>query len=297
MLDIVFQFKANSVQKQLLISSSLDMPRIYFTDEKVTSLDIPKNFCVMLRKYIERGIIKDIFQVGNDRVIIFKIESYSELGDLLNYQLSFELMGRNSNLMLIDNNNCIIDAIRKIPPSVESNRLIIPHAPYVYPTRDDAINPFSVTDSEEIDFSKLEGCSKLMLNECGNVSELTKYLNTPIKPYIFEYDNKHDFYVLPLSNKKILRDDFNNISSMLDTFYKEYRLVYNDKAKVLKRIVKNKLVHLNTKLGHLEDDLKKANENLNCNHLGLLLQANLYRVNKGDTSIIVNDYTSNNKSA
>lgn len=96
----------------------------------------------MLRKYIERGIIKDIFQVGNDRVIIFKIESYSELGDLLNYQLSFELMGRNSNLMLIDNNNCIIDAIRKIPPSVESNRLIIPHAPYVYPTRDDAINPF-----------------------------------------------------------------------------------------------------------------------------------------------------------
>ena len=58
MLDIVFQFKANSVQKQLLISSSLDMPRIYFTDEKVTSLDIPKNFCVMLRKYIERGIIK-----------------------------------------------------------------------------------------------------------------------------------------------------------------------------------------------------------------------------------------------
>ena len=294
MLDIVFQFKANSVQKQLLISSSLDMPRIYFTDEKVTSLDIPKNFCVMLRKYIERGIIKDIFQVGNDRVIIFKIESYSELGDLLNYQLSFELMGRNSNLMLIDNNNCIIDAIRKIPPSVESNRLIIPHAPYVYPTRDDAINPFSVTDSEEIDFSKLEGCSKLMLNECGNASELTKYLNTPIKPYIFEYDNKHDFYVLPLSNKKILRDDFNNISSMLDTFYKEYRLVYNDKAKVLKRIVKNKLVHLNTKLGHLEDDLKKANENLNCNHLGLLLQANLYRVNKGDTSIIVNDYTSSN---
>ena len=108
MLDIVFQFKANSVQKQLLISSSLDMPRIYFTDEKVTSLDIPKNFCVMLRKYIERGIIKDIFQVGNDRVIIFKIESYSELGDLLNYQLSFELMGRNSNLMLIDNNNCIM---------------------------------------------------------------------------------------------------------------------------------------------------------------------------------------------
>ena len=62
MLDIVFQFKANSVQKQLLISSSLDMPRIYFTDEKVTSLDIPKNFCVMLRKYIERGIIKDIFK-------------------------------------------------------------------------------------------------------------------------------------------------------------------------------------------------------------------------------------------
>lgn len=50
-----------------------------------------------------------------------------------------------------------------------------------------------MTDSEEIDFSKLEGCSKLMLNECGNISELTKYLNTPIKPYIFEYDNKHDF--------------------------------------------------------------------------------------------------------
>lgn len=295
MLDIVFQFKSNGNQEQLLISSSLDMPRIYLTNEKVTSLDIPKNFCVMLRKYIARGFIKNIFQVGNDRIIMFDIESYSELGDLLNYKLVFELMGRNSNLLLIDNNNYIIDAIRKIPPSVESNRLIIPHALYVYPTRDNMINPFLINNNTDVDFSMLEGCSKLMLNECNNTSELIKYLNIPIKPYIFEYDNKHDFYILPLSNKKILQNDFVNISLMLEVFYKEYRFVYDDKAKNLKKIIKNKLIHLNTKLGHLEDDLKNAYVNLNCNHLGLLLQSNLYRVKKGDSSIIVNDYTANNE--
>lgn len=88
---------------------------------------------MVLRKYLERGIITKIEQIDNDRIIVFHISSISELGDNINYRLIVELMGRNSNIILINSQNIIIDAIRKLPPSEDSKRLILPKATYSYP--------------------------------------------------------------------------------------------------------------------------------------------------------------------
>ena len=122
-LDLCLQIRSknqtdNKIKNyQLFISSSLDMPRIYLTDRKISSFESPKNFCMVLRKYLERGIITKIEQIDNDRIIVFHISSISELGDNINYRLIVELMGRNSNIILINSQNIIIDAIRKLPPS------------------------------------------------------------------------------------------------------------------------------------------------------------------------------------
>lgn len=299
-LDIILQVRSKNdggkIQNhQLLISSSLDMPRVYLTNKKVTSLDVPKNFCMVLRKYIERGIILSITQYHNDRLILIKIASNNELGDSSIFTLAIELMGRNSNVILINEENIIIDAMRKLPPNEDVTRLIIPRATYEYPTSSTNINPF-LLDKNDVTYDEtlLEGVSKQVRYTLKdqNIS-IQEYLQKTIKPTIYQKDKKYDFYLLPLSGYDIVRSDFSSISHMLDIYYSEFKLIYTDKAKALKKIVKNKITHFVTKLDNLEKDLEDANKNLVYNKLGILLQANLYKVSRGMKKIVVDDFIDN----
>ena len=296
-LDLCLQIRSknqtdNKIKNyQLFISSSLDMPRIYLTDRKISSFESPKNFCMVLRKYLERGIITKIEQIDNDRIIVFHISSISELGDNINYRLIVELMGRNSNIILINSQNIIIDAIRKLPPSEDSKRLILPKATYSYPPSNTTINPFLIDESNQYDIDMLQGVSKLAKDAIKNSHQsLKNYLQHPLNYAIYQIDKKYDFYILPLFNYQIIKDGFDSINMMLDVYYKDYRTIYNDKAKALKKIIKNKIIHLQNKIDHLQNDLEVANENLKYNAIGILLQANLYKVQKGMDEIIVDDF-------
>ena len=296
-LDLCLQIRSknqtdNKIKNyQLFISSSLDMPRIYLTDRKISSFESPKNFCMVLRKYLERGIITKIEQIDNDRIIVFHISSISELGDNINYRLIVELMGRNSNIILINSQNIIIDAIRKLPPSEDSKRLILPKATYSYPPSNTTINPFLIDESNQYDIDMLQGVSKLAKDAIKNSHQsLKNYLQHPLNYAIYQIDKNYDFYILPLFNYQIIKDGFDSINMMLDVYYKDYTTIYNDKAKALKKIIKNKIIHLQNKIDHLQNDLEVANENLKYNEIGILLQANLYKVQKGMDKIIVDDF-------
>lgn len=297
-LDIILQIRVKNnlgkiSNKQLLISSSLDMPCLFITDKKMQALDVPKNFSMVLRKHIERGIITNISQYENDRLIIITISSTSELGDSKDYKIMIELMGRNSNIILVNDKNIIVDAIRKLPPSEDAIRLILPKATYIYPNSSSNINPFNL-DKNSNTYNDLQGISKKTLESIKGLNiSIPEYLNLPIKPTIYENNNKYDFYILPIYLEKIVDDNFTSISNMLDTFYNVYKSVSTDKVKSLKKIVKNKITHFETKLANLEDDLEKAKENLKFNDLGILLQANLYKVKKGMSSITLEDFNNN----
>ena len=174
-LDIVFQIRNQGTNHNLFISGSLDLPRIYLSSEKHTSIEVPKNFCVLLRKYIERGVITNITQIENDRIIVFDVVANDELGDSKNYKLIFELMGRNSNLILINDDNLVIDAMRKVPPSDDTNRIILPKSCYNYPSSNNQINPFKLGD-DIIDLSILQGVSKQVQTSL----EISKMVKSPI---------------------------------------------------------------------------------------------------------------------
>lgn len=299
-LDIVLQIRAkNNIGKiinyDLYISSSLDMPRLFITNKKISSVDVPKNFCMVLRKYIERGTIKSITQFENDRLIKIEITSTSELGDSKNYTLIVELMGRNSNIILINDEGTIIDAMRKLPPTDESTRLVLPHAQYRYPDNSSKINPFNIKENELIDYNNLQGLAKPTLNYIldNNIS-LYNFIREKPNPIIYKKEKRFDFYHLPIYSN-IENKTFNSISEMLDTYYSSYLTIYNDKAKELKKVIKNKIVHLQNKLDNLINDLDNANKNLVYNDLGILLQVNLYKVSKGMHSIEVDNFLSNNE--
>ena len=166
-LEIIMQLRNNNKTYQLLISASLDASRIYLTKQTFVNPQTPGNFCMLLRKYIERGIITYIKQYLNDRLIEICINTFNEMGDNVNYKLILELMGRNSNVILINEENIIIDAIRKLPPSDSNTRYIIPKAKYIYPTQSDKLNPF--TDlSDDVSLDNYQGIAKQVINEINN---------------------------------------------------------------------------------------------------------------------------------
>ena len=114
--ELVFQIRSNYQNHQLYFNVDFDYPRVYLSGKKYVNPNLPFNFCMLLRKHLERGIIENIEQIGNDRIICLTINSYNEMEDNTTLKLIFELTGRNSNLVLVNNEDIIIDSIRKYPP-------------------------------------------------------------------------------------------------------------------------------------------------------------------------------------
>ncbi len=295
-LDIVIQVKKDGTTYQLLLSASLDSSRLYLTKQTFVNPSTPGNFCMLLRKYIERGIITNIKQYQNDRIIMFEVNTFNELGDNVNYHLVFELMGRNSNVILIDENNKIIDAIRKLPPSDASTRYIIPKANYEFPIQENKVNPFS-SSTDGVLLSNIQGLVKNIEKEIveyyhGNIQA---FLSQIVKPTIYQNGNKFDYYCFDLNSYQMVNNNFKTLSEMLDYYYNQYKKTINYSNSDLIKQVKRLIIHQKTKLNNLNDDLLKAKDNIKFKDLGILLQANLYNVKKGMSSITVTNFLGNNE--
>lgn len=286
------------ISRNLFLSCNLDKPKLYITNKKYNNPDKPLNFTMLLRKYIDRGIIKSFEQKGNDRIVKIVIESSNELGDSKTFSIIFELLGRNSNIILVNEHDQIIDAIRKFVPSDTNNRTIIPKAIYEYPTQTGFLNPFEVTNLESKDYHKLEGCAKILQNELDEleITDVSSFLNKRIFPTLYTFDRKVDFYFTDLSivnaNSKT---HFETLSELLENTNTNNDIVTNyqvaNLTKHLRRILSNK----KQKIGNLEQDLANAKENIKYNHIGILLQSNLYLAKYGMKEIVVNDFMNDYK--
>ena len=295
-LDIVIQVKKDGSTYQLLLSASLDSSRLYLTKQSFVNPATPGNFCMLLRKYIERGIITNIKQYQNDRIIMFEVNTFNELGDNVNYHLILELMGRNSNVILIDENNKIIDAIRKLPPSDTTTRYIIPKASYELPIQENKVNPFT-DNTDDVLLDNIQGLAKNIEKEITDYynGNIKAFLSQKIKPTIYQNGNKFDYYCFDLNSYQMINNSFTTLSEMLDYYYNQYKKTINYSNSDLIKQVKRLITHQKTKLNNLNDDLIKAKDNIKFKDLGILLQANLYNVKKGMSSIIVTNFLGNNE--
>ena len=295
-LDIVIQIKKDGATYQLLLSASLDSSRLYLTKQTFVNPATPGNFCMLLRKYIERGIITNIKQYQNDRIIMFEVNTFNELGDNVNYHLIIELMGRNSNVILIDENNKIIDAIRKLPPSDATSRYIIPKASYEFPIQENKVNPFT-DNTDNVLLDNIQGLAKNIEKEIVEYyhGEILAFLSKKVKPTIYQNGNKFDYYCFDLNSYQMINNNFVTLSEMLDYYYNQYKKTINYSNSDLIKQVKRLITHQKTKLNNLNDDLLKAKDNIKFKDLGILLQTNLYNVKKGMSSITVTNFLGSNE--
>lgn len=133
-------------QIRLVLSADASLPLACLTAEARPSPEQAPAFCMLLRKYLANGRILEVVQPSLERVLRFVISHYDEMGDLRTYTLVIELMGKHSNIVLIDDGNTILDAIKHIPPTVSSVREVLPGRTYFLPDTLKKHDPLQVAD-------------------------------------------------------------------------------------------------------------------------------------------------------
>ena len=286
--DIILQIHNHNTYN-FLISMSYNNPRFYLIKDKPQSPLNPYNFCMVLRKYLERGIVKDIIQIENDRIVILKIENKNELGDTIIYNLIIELMGRSSNLILTLPSFQILDVIRKHFPSDDTTRIMIPKANYVFPDSRGLINPFK-NNLELNELHLIEGASKIHKEEIKMIGSVEIFLKKNIVPTIYFLENKKIFSPYNLISISAKKQTFPTISEMLIEQFKENTKTENPEFNKVQKLLRNKISLLTTKITNLEDDLDKSKTHLDDLLKGQLLQSSLYNIKKGMTEIVLRSF-------
>ena len=127
--------------KKLLISIDPGAPRICFSENTLENPSLPPSFCMLLRKYLAGAKIESVTNPGYERIIEITVSKFDELKDRKTYTLTAELMGRFSNLVLINESGRILDSAIHVDYSVSRVREVMPTRNYVYPPAQDKIDP------------------------------------------------------------------------------------------------------------------------------------------------------------
>ncbi|WP_066365113.1 Rqc2 family fibronectin-binding protein [Neobacillus fumarioli] len=318
--EVILTIRANGGNHKLLLSAHPSYARVQLTDETYDNPVEPPMFCMLLRKHIEGHILEDVYKIENDRIMIFEIKGRNEIGDISYKQLIVEIMGRHSNIILVDKSrNIILDSIKHISHAVNSYRAILPGHVYVFPPAQNKLNPFSATEEgviRELDFNagKLDrqlvehfaGISPLFAKEviyqCGLANRMTvpktltrmvkRIENKELSPAIMTSSEKEAFYLFPLEHLKAEVKCFSSLSKMLDRFYfgKAERDRVKQQGNDIERLIMNEKEKNEKKIEKLQATLAEAQHADKFQRYGELLTANLYALKKGMKEIEVLNY-------
>ena len=275
------------------------------THSRINPLVAP-NFCMLLRKHLIGGKISNISMQGLERLVNIDIETINEFNEIEVKTLIVELMGKHSNIILINKNNIIIDAMRHVDTSGNSYRDILPSRTYTFPTSDkfdflalknfedfyiklnpeedlakSIVNTFtgfslsfikSAIDKCEIQSNSKQELEKLykyiqnILNNTSNLYFEEIYKNEKLSDYVLTVENKNEPYSL-----NYFIDDFYYERETIETFVNYRNSILKLILDVLKKY-NNRLISINSKLEECADmDKYKL--------YGELITANLYRIN------------------
>lgn len=137
--ELVLLFRKSGVSKRLLICIRPSTPRIHFTETVSENPSEPPMFCMLMRKHLGGAKFSHIEDTGFERVVTLVFSCLNEMGDSVTFKLITELIGKQTNLILVGNDGRIVDSLRR--SDIESgSRLIQPGAVYVYPEKQEKID-------------------------------------------------------------------------------------------------------------------------------------------------------------
>ena len=298
---------------------------MHLTKQNYNSPALPPMFCMLLRKHLEGGFIEKIEQIDLERIIQITVRSRNEIGDESVKTLVIEIMGRHSNIILVDTKtNVILDSLKHVSLAVNRHRTVYAGAEYVAPPAQHKVNPLLIETEDDfikpLDFlsgnmdkqlvGAFMGISPLFAKEVVKkagmanekaLSEAFFSLQKPLLthqyvPAMITANGKEFFYLFPLSHLQGNEKTFSSVSVLLDRFFfgKAERDRVKQQAHDLERFMQNEKTKNEKKLIKLEKTLQDAGKADKYQLFGELLTANMYALKKGDKEIeVVNYYDEN----
>ncbi|WP_025026521.1 Rqc2 family fibronectin-binding protein [Caldalkalibacillus mannanilyticus] len=322
--ELIFHIRSNGKNHKLLLSVNPTYPRIHLTQMSYENPAEAPMFCMLLRKHLEGGIIEKIEQQQMDRMIYFDVRSRNELGDMTFRRLMIEIMGRHSNIILLDpEKQSILDSIHHVSHDINQHRVVLPGRQYVLPPEQHKLHPFEATADtilKQLDFNQgkldqqivqsFSGISPLLAKEIiykagigekeriaqSFLSIVTQIKERQLEPCIIEAKDKSYFYLLPLEHLQGKHQTFLTLSSMLEAFFhgKAERDRVKQKSQDFIRFLTSERDKNKKKVTKLEKSLKDTEKADQLRLYGELLTAYLHEVKRGDKQIEVINYYDEN---
>ncbi|WP_195318265.1 NFACT RNA binding domain-containing protein [Weissella cibaria] len=320
--EIFLVIRNNRTNYPVLLSAHPSFARAQISRIKYANPQTAPNFAMMLRKHLEGAQLLRVEQVANDRMIKFTTSGRNELGDEEKTSLILEMMGRHSNLFLIDEpTQRILDLIKHVPADQNRVRTLMPGGTYVMPPKQDVINPYE----------SLDGLANLILDN-PDVNDLAKGIQTTFQG--FARDSAQELAaVLQQSGDamKLAQDWFERfdrpeprlistekgvnftpfewltvqgnvltyptLSEMLDAYFaeKSERDRVQQQAAIVLRVVRNELKKNKTKIKKQQAELDAADNADEFKVKGELLTTYMHQLERGMTEIELPNYYDDNK--
>ena len=306
--ELVLQIRSNRQSHRLLLSAHPVFGRIQLTQTTFENPAQPSTFIMVLRKYLQGAVIESIEQVENDRIVEITVSNKNEIGDHIQATLIIEIMGKHSNILLIDkSSHKILEVIKHVGFSQNSYRTLLPGSTYIAPPSTDALNPFTVKDekifeilqTQELTAKNLQilfqGLGRDTANELENIlvsnklSTFRNFFSQETKPCLTETS----FSPVPFANR--VGEPFTSLSDLLDTYYKDKaeRDRVKQQASELIRRVENELQKNRHKLKKQEKELLATDNAEEFRQKGELLTTFLHQVPNDQDQVILENYYTN----
>ncbi|MBP6062671.1 MAG: NFACT family protein [Fusobacteriaceae bacterium] len=291
----------------LVLSCNQSLPIAYLSQDKTDSINENFGFLLSLKKYLLNAQLLKIEQLGLDRILCFHFAKMNELGEINHYKLYFEIMGRHSNIIIVDSRNNILDLLKKF--SIEENnlRILLPGADYVQPIIEIKGSPLIITDSDfnnmiiqggEPPYKKLEGIGKQLSDNIKSYSDLQNILNSKITPTAYYLNDKLIFAsvlkeVTPkeFDNSK----NFNSFSELAQYYISNMFLssAMNNTLSLIKSAVNKRIKKVEKILENIKlDNIEKA-DFVRYKEIADILSANMYSLKKYSESVDLYDFYNN----
>lgn len=306
--ELVLQIRSNRQSHRLLLSAHPVFGRIQLTKTTFENPAQPSTFIMVLRKYLQGALIESIEQVENDRIVEMTVSNKNEIGDHIQATLIIEIMGKHSNILLVDkSSHKILEVIKHVGFSQNSYRTLLPGATYVAPPSTESLNPFTIKDEKLFEIlqtqettaknlqSLFQGLGRDTANELERIlvseklSTFRNFFNQETKPCLTETS----FSPVPFANQ--VGEPFTSLSDLLDTYYKDKaeRDRVKQQASELIRRVENELQKNRHKLKKQEKELLATDNAEEFRQKGELLTTFLHQVPNDQDQVILDNYYTN----
>ena len=306
--ELVLQIRSNRQSHRLLLSAHPVFGRIQLTQTTFENPAQPSTFIMVLRKYLQGALIESIEQVENDRIVEITVSNKNEIGDHIQATLIIEIMGKHSNILLVDkSSHKILEVIKHVGFSQNSYRTLLPGSTYIAPPSTESLNPFTVKDEKLFEIlqtqettakhlqSLFQGLGRDTANELENIlvsdklSTFRNFFSQETKPCLTETS----FSPVPFENQ--VGEPFTSLSDLLDTYYKDKaeRDRVKQQASELIRRVENELQKNRHKLKKQEKELLATDNAEEFRQKGELLTTFLHQVPNDQNQVILDNYYTN----